>query len=130
MPSGRKGCDDGLLLALAAGATPAAAAQQAHVSESTVRRRLRDPGFRHKVEERRSQMVSAAVGRLACMAVLAADTLHGLLASGSERVRLGAARSALALMLKGIEIHELAKQVAELKSRLGQLESSRLRIRG
>jgi hypothetical protein len=124
----RKSCDEGLLIALAAGASPAAAAQQASVSESTVRRRLRDPAFRQQVEEARAKMVSDAVGRLACMAVLAADTLHGLLQSGTERVRLGAARSALELMLRGIEVHELARQVGELKARFDALEHSRMRV--
>jgi hypothetical protein len=34
----------------------------------------------------------------------------------------------LELMLRGIEVHELARQVGEIKTRLAQLESSKLRV--
>jgi hypothetical protein len=124
----KKNVDDAVLMVLAAGGGLAAAAQQAHCSERTVRRRMEDPEFRRLVEERRTQMISDAVGRLACIGVLAADTLHGLLQSGVERVRLGAAKSTLELMLRGVEVYELARQVQELKTRFDALESSRLRV--
>jgi hypothetical protein len=124
----KKNIDDALLMVLAAGGTLAAAATQAGCSERTVRRRLHDPSFRARVEEARSQMVSDAVGRLASLGVRSADALDGLLDSGVERVRLGAAKSVLELMLRGLEVHELARQVGEIKARLGQLESSKLRV--
>jgi hypothetical protein len=126
----RKSCDEGLLIALAAGASPAVAAQQAHVSESTVHRRLREPKFRRRIDDTRAKMVSDAVGRLSVIGTLAADVLHGLLSSGSERVRLGAARSALELMLRGCETVTLVKQVEEIKTRLAQVENLKLRVFG
>jgi hypothetical protein len=116
------------LLALAAGASLAVAAQQSHVSESTVRRRLRDPGFRQKIDEARGKMVSDAVGRLASLGVQSADTFGPLLQSGNERIRLGAAKSVLELMLRGIEVHELARQVQQLKERFDAIDKSRLRV--
>jgi hypothetical protein len=128
MATGKKNVDQIVLLALAAGGTPAAAAQQAKCSERTVRRRLLDPAFRARVEEARSKMVSDAVGKLASLGVAAADTLRQLLAVGTERVQLGAARSVLELMLRGIEVHELARQVQELKSRFDTIDKSRLRV--
>jgi hypothetical protein len=124
----KKSIDDAVLLTLAAGGSPAAAAQQAHCSERTVRRRLEDPAFRQRVDEARSKMVSDAVGRLACIGVLAADTLHGLLQSGAERIQLNAAKSVLELMLRGLEVHELARQVQELKARFDAIDKSRLRV--
>jgi hypothetical protein len=124
----KKSIDDAVLMVLAAGGSPAAAATQAGCSERTVRRRLQDAAFRRLVEERRTQMISDAVGRLSCIGVLAADTLHQLLSSGIERVRLGAARSALELMLRGIEVHELARQVQELKTRFDAIDKSHLRV--
>jgi hypothetical protein len=126
----KKSIDDAVLLALAAGGSPAAAAQQAHCSERTVRRRLLDPAFRQRVEEARAKMVSDAVGRLSVIGTLAADTLHQLLHSGTERVRLLAARSSLELMLRGTETVTLVKQVEELKARLAQVESLKLRVFG
>jgi hypothetical protein len=126
----KKNIDDAVLLALAAGGSPAAAAQQAHCSERTVRRRLQDPAFRQRVEEARAKLVSDAVGRLSIIGTLAADVLHGLLSSSTERIRLLAARSALELMLRGTETVTLVKQVEELKSRLAQVESLKLRVFG
>jgi hypothetical protein len=124
----KKNIDDAVLMTLAAGGSAAAAATQARCSEKTVRRRLLDPAFRQRVDEARAKMVSDAVGRLSVIGTLAADVLHGLLSSGTERVRLLAARSALELMLRGTETVTLVKQVEEIKARLGQLESSKLRI--
>jgi hypothetical protein len=95
-----------------------------------VRRRLLDPAFRQRVDEARAKMVTDAVGRLSVIGVLAADVLHGLLSSGTERVRLGAARSALELMLRGTETVTLVKQVEEIKARLAQVENLKLRVFG
>jgi hypothetical protein len=127
---GRKNVDEIVLTVLAAGGSPAAAAQQAHCSERTVRRRLQDPAFRQKVDEARAKMVADAVGRLSVIGTLAADVLHGLLSSHTERVRLLAARSSLELMLRGTETVTLVKQVEELKTRLAQVENLKLRVFG
>jgi hypothetical protein len=43
-------------------------------------------------------------------------------------VQLGAAKSILELMLRGLEVHELARQVQELKTRFDAMDKSRLRV--
>jgi hypothetical protein len=112
---GRKNVDDALLLPLAAGASPAEAARQAHCSERTVRRRLREPGFRARVEAMRAELIGNAVGRLAVIGTLAADTLHQLLKSADEKIKLGAARAALGFMLQSRDYEVLAAEVAKLR---------------
>jgi hypothetical protein len=112
---GRHGADDALIVALSAGATVAAAARHAQVSEPTVRRRLAEPGFRAKVDAARADLVSQAVGRLASVGVLAVDKLHELLGAKSQQTQLGAARAVLEFLFRGVEIDVLARQVAELK---------------
>jgi hypothetical protein len=120
---GRKNCDEALTLALAAGASIAAAAQQAQCSESTVRRRLADAGFRARVHEQRSEMIAAAIGRLATMGVDAADELHRLLQNGKDdNVKLGAVRAIFTHMLAGHEHEVLVQQLDELRSKIEELE--------
>jgi hypothetical protein len=117
----RKNADDGLVAALAAGASAAAAAEKAGVSERTVRRRLEDPAFRARVDEARADLVRLAVGRLADVGALAGDTLAELVKAGPPAVRLGAARSILEFMLRGAEVDTLARQVSDLKRQVEDL---------
>jgi hypothetical protein len=119
---GRKNIDDALLLALASGASITVAAQQAHCSDRTVRRRLQDPDFRSRVSAMRSEMVEKAIGRLAAMGTRAADELYNLLGSADERNRLAACRTILTTMLAGHEHELLAGQVAELQWQMQQLK--------
>src|SRR4051794_31695937 len=72
--AGKRNCDDALILALAAGASTTAAAEQARVSDRLVRRRLEEPPFRAKVDAARAELVSRAVGRLSAVGVLAGQT--------------------------------------------------------
>jgi hypothetical protein len=98
---GRKNVDDALTVALASGASAAAAADAAGVSERTVRRRQGDYFFMKGVKEARAQMVSQAVSTLASAGGLAAETLQGLLAEGNPpAVRLAAAKAVLEFLLR------------------------------
>jgi hypothetical protein len=127
MAGGRKGNDEALVTALAAGGSASAAAQLAKVSTRTVHRRLQDPAFRARVDEARAEMVSQAVGRLAAVGALAGDTLHELLASSvPPATRLGAARAVLEYMLRGAEVEALAREQAELRREIEELKRGRL----
>jgi hypothetical protein len=118
-PTGKRNCDEGLVVALAGGASVSAAAAHAGVSDRTARRRLADPAFRTRVDEARGELVRQAVGRLSAIGVLAGDTLEGLIkGAASEAVRLGAARAVLEYMFRGQEIDALARQLDELERRL------------
>jgi hypothetical protein len=123
MAGGRKGNDEALVTALAAGGSASAAAQLAKVSTRTVHRRLEDPAFRARVDEARAEMVSQAVGRLAAGGALAGDTLHELLAkSVPPATRLGASRAVLEYMLRGAEVDALTREQAELRREIEELK--------
>jgi hypothetical protein len=113
---GRKNCDDALILSLAIGASPATAAAQAGCSETTVKRRLKEPGFREKISAQRSELIQGAIGRLAGGGTAAADELYKLTREGStEQIRLSAASALLRFMLQGHTNEVLAVELAALR---------------
>jgi hypothetical protein len=62
--------DEALLMALLRGATVAAAAKEARLSERTARRRVADAGFRKRLDEGRAQLVTVVAAQLASGAEL------------------------------------------------------------
>jgi hypothetical protein len=84
-------------LHLAAGRTVRTAARLAHVGERTVHRWLTEPEFTRRVDALRSEMTVRASGRLTAGMTRAAAVLMRLLTSGSEPIRLAAARALLAV---------------------------------
>jgi DeoR/GlpR family transcriptional regulator of sugar metabolism len=109
-----------LALALASGVSVSAAAEQAGVSESTVRRRLAKPAFRRLVARLRGQMLEAALGRLAENMTRAADKVARLLDSADEAVALRAARTLMTLGLRLRDSVELADRVQEIERELAR----------
>jgi hypothetical protein len=116
MAKGRRSADDRLLQLLACGATVAAAAAQAGVSEATVYRRLNEPAFRRRLQALRSDMVQRTAGTLTAASAEAVRTLVELLKPAvAPNTRLGAAK---AVLESGVKLRELA----ELEERLAALE--------
>ncbi len=116
--TGRRG-DAVVATAVASGATYAAAARQAGVSERTVKRRMHDPSFRAAVHGIQSTIVEAAAGKLAYLSTEAIETLGELMrASEPSHVRLGAARAVLETALRWQEL-------ADIQGRLEELETTR-----
>jgi len=113
---GRRNADDVLMLALACGATLENAARQAGVSESTVRRRAKDPQFQRKLQALRADMVQRASGALTAAGTESVRTLLDLQRpSVPPATRLGAAKATLELGMK-------VRETAELEQRLAALE--------
>lgn len=119
MPHGdRRNADTVLITALAGGASVAAAAEQAGVSERTVWRRLQDDDFRRRLDEARQQTLQTAVDYLGKASTAAAATLATLL--GKEyppTVRLGAARAIL-------EVGTQLRKAGEYEERIAALEAA------
>lgn len=109
-----------LVAALAAGCTYEAAAEQASVSERTVRRRLDDPAFRKQVDDARAEILGRAVARLTSASVRAVETLEALLGSEMDFARLSAARAILELGVKLREQTELAARIDALELTAGK----------
>ena len=113
--TGRAGGDARFVAELAGGATVAAAAMAAGMSEATAYRRLRDDGVKRQVAAARAEMLSRAVARLTSASVEAVEALRGLLGSDMDFARLGAARTILEVGLKYREQLDLAERVAALE---------------
>lgn len=113
----RKNADHALMLDLACGATVESAARKAGVSDSTVYRRLKDPGFNRELAKLQSEMVQRATAMLTASTTEAAKTLLALQdASNPPAIRLGAAR---AIVDFGVKM----RQMVELEERLAVVEA-------
>jgi hypothetical protein len=124
MARGRRGADDRLLQTLACGATVAAAAAQAGVSEATAYRRLAEPEFRRRLQALRADMVQRTAGTLTAAANEAVRTLLELLKGAAPpAARLGAARAVLELGMKVRETAELEQRLAALEEQVGGRET-------
>ncbi|MFN2490429.1 MAG: hypothetical protein ABR529_11965, partial [Actinomycetota bacterium] len=112
----RRGVDDLLVVALAAGLTVAAAAERAGVSPATVTRRLRDATFRARVTDARAQAVERAGAQLTAAFSAAVETLVALLRSPNHSVAIAAATRILDLGLRLREAHELEQRLCALEA--------------
>ena len=121
----RRNADAALVAALAGGATVRDAAAEVGIGEATAHRRLKEAGFRGRVDDARAELIAAAVARLGAASTKAVSTLEGLLAAESEAVRLGAAKAILDSALKWREHQDLTERVRVLEEQLGQDGSMR-----
>jgi transposase-like protein len=123
---GRRSADDLLMLALACGATLENAARQAGISESTVRRRIKDPEFQRKITALRWDMVQRAVGMVTAAM---AESVKTLVVLQKETVpsssRLGAARTMLEIGLKLREQNDLEQRLAALEEQVTATSADR-----
>ena len=110
--------DDLLVAALARGASVEEAAGISQLSARTVYRRLQEVSFRSRVSEMRNRIFDQTVGRLSAATVQATTTLVELLDTGSDSVRLSAARTILEQSTKLRESCELVARVGELEEML------------
>jgi hypothetical protein len=121
----KKDCDAGLIAALLAGGTIEGAARTAGCSESTARRRMEDPTFSATLKRERAALLQRIVDRLASVGRLSVDTLFELLKSKNERIRLGAAKNALAALFRGREVLQLSDELEDLRAIVEKLAGDR-----
>ena len=113
--------DTALILALAAGASIAQAAEAAGISERTVRRCAADPAVRAEIAAM-TAAARAVVATLATAASEAATTLRGLLDSTSDATRLGAAPHLGAV--RQDELADVEQRIAKLEKQGNELPST------
>jgi hypothetical protein len=116
--NGRKGGGEALLQALAGGLSVPRAAEAAGLSRRTAYRRLKDPDFRRRVGELRTELFERAAGRLGGAGGRAAAVLAKLLGSADEKTRLAAARAILELGPRVRDAAEIARRLDELERRV------------
>ena len=91
------------------------AAEKAGVSEVTIRRWLKLPDFLAAYREARREVVEKAVAQLQQSSWAASATLIRLLGSGSDSIRLQAARTILDQANKGLELIDFEERLAALE---------------
>lgn len=123
--TGRRRADDGLVLALACGATIENAARQAGVSEMTVFRRLREPEFQAKIQAAKHEMVERTARMLSAAALESVKTLLDLQGKNQPAsVRHSAARTIIEFGVRLRENAELFERVAALEAQLNNAAQS------
>jgi transposase-like protein len=95
----------------------AAAANRAGISESTLRRWLRDQEFAAAVDDARRATFRDAIGSLRVATIQAVETLRSALNDPSSSIRV---RAAVAILELGAELGE----IGDLSSRLSRLEQN------
>jgi AcrR family transcriptional regulator len=123
--SGRNPANALIAAALAAGEKVADVAVRLGVSESTIYRRLRDAEFAEEVNRLRAEMVSRGLGILSETNADAALTLRDLLKSGSEKIKLTAAKAILELTLKVKDVTEFAERLEAIEEFNAMLAAER-----
>jgi hypothetical protein len=114
-----------LLLALACGASVEVAAQKLGISESTIRRRLRDPKFAARLTQMRADMALRVADQLTAASTEGARTMVELMKPANPpSVRLGASKAVVELGMKARENAELQARMAELERRLDAHEKA------
>jgi hypothetical protein len=99
MPPRRRRIDELAVEHLAAGRTVRETARLCGCDESTIKRRLRDPEFRGRVAAEREAIVESIRGELRRAGYQAVQTLEALLVADDPKIRLGASRTLLGLLL-------------------------------
>jgi DNA-binding CsgD family transcriptional regulator len=109
-----------LALILATGASTLDAAQKLQISRRTVQRKLRKPAFRKLVAELRSQLFSAALGRMAENMTRATDSLASLLDASDPAVKLRASRTMLSLAMRLRDSVDVSDRLSEMEAELAR----------
>ncbi|WP_405698206.1 hypothetical protein OHA99_26740 [Streptomyces coelicoflavus] len=104
------------VLALAQGHTTGQAAKTAGVSSRTILRWLEDDDFRQEISETRTELLRAAVGRLAAAATLAVDTLMDALTTEKGQARVQAAKVILESTMALRESLDLEERIAAIEA--------------
>ena len=112
-------------LALAVGKTVAEAAAEAGIGERTLYSWRRKTSFKRRVDELRSALVGAAVGRLSMNMGAASDALVALLKNRNPMVKLRASRAVIELGTKLRESEELAERLADIEAQLAEQDSQK-----
>lgn len=108
----RRGNDEVLAAARAAGQSVKHAGQAAGLSERTARRRLQEPDVAARVDELRRDRQAETLAGLDRLSIKAIEALDELVESGNATVRLGAARLVLTL---GLQLHEQVEMGARVR---------------
>ena len=111
--------EEAAIAALLSEPTLEAAATRAGIGESTLLRWLEEPAFQARYRDAKRRVLEHAVSRLQQSAGKAVDVLVGIAEdrTAPHTARVSAARTVLDQAFRGLEVLDLAAEVAELKRR-------------
>jgi hypothetical protein len=116
---GRKNIDEILIQALACGAQVEQAAAKAGVSARTAYRRLKDPAFRQRILDLKTETMERAGSMLTAATLQSVKTLLSMQeASVPFGVRLGASRAILDFAFRFREFTEFQDRLAAVEQQL------------
>jgi transposase-like protein len=106
------------IAALLTHGTIEAAAKTVGIGEATLRRWLKDPGFRTEYRAARRQAMEQATAQLQQLSSLAANALKEVIEdSGAPHAsRVAASRAVFEIAQRGVEIEDLADRLAVLEA--------------
>jgi hypothetical protein len=106
------------IVALLSANTLAAAAQQCHLNEKTLRRWMaNDEAFKHELAVRRRAIFEMAMNRLQLLTAQAVGTLAALMGRGTPpNVRLGAARAVAELGIGRNDAESIMRKLDEIEA--------------
>ena len=113
--------DERVIAALLANPTQKAAADAAGVHENTLTRLLQREDFQDQYRQARQELLAATLDRLQAINAQAVECLATVMSSAKSpaSARVSAARTALEMSLRVIEIVDITERLTSLERRLG-----------
>lgn len=119
-PTARLRLRERVIAALMSCRTVKDAALECRVSERSIQRWLKEPGFQEVYRSAQSEYLEGAINQLRCAGFDAAQRLHKIILDESAPLPSVVSASArlLELLLKSVEIQDLAKRLDRLEEGL------------
>jgi hypothetical protein len=114
--------DDRLLLALLSGAGCEEAARRVPCGVNTVRRRLRDPEFKRRLDEERERILRQATDALVAHVLAAVVRLGALVADPDSELALKAVNVTLTHATRFVDLADHGRRLQDIVARLAKLD--------
>jgi hypothetical protein len=110
------------IAALLAHGTLGKSAAASNVSESTLRRWLKEPQFQDAYSQAKRQLLEGTINRLRSIGADGVNALHEVAIDRSSPAgaRVSAGRSILEVLLRAVEVQDLAERLDKLEAAMGQ----------
>jgi hypothetical protein len=95
-------------------------AAASNIGESTLRRWLKDPAFQVAYGQAKRELLDSTINRLRSIGSDAVVALHEVAKSGPAGARVSAGRSILEILLRAVEVQDLAERLDALEATMGK----------
>lgn len=110
------------IAALISHGTLGASAAASGISESTLRRWLKEPTFQASYADAKRQLLEATINKLRYLGCDAVGVLHEVAVNGKSPAssRVSAGRAIVEVMLRAVEVQDLAERLDRLEANIGK----------